>query len=84
MKNIKIQVLGSGCATCKKLCQSVDKIVKKLGLNIDVEYSADIAKIAEIGAMGSPVFAIDNKIVTSGKVPDSGEIKKAILEAINS
>ena len=78
---MKIQVLGSGCATCKNLHKAVEEVVKKLNLDIEVEYSTDIAKIVELGAMSSPVFAIDGKLITSGKVPTNEEIKQAILTA---
>lgn len=78
---MKIQVLGSGCATCKNLHKAVEEVVKKSNLNLKVEYSTDIAKIVELGAMSSPVFAIDGKLITSGKVPTSEEIEQAILTA---
>ncbi len=77
---MKIQVLGSGCATCKNLHKAVEDVVKKLNLDTKVEYSTDITKIVELGAMSSPVFAIDGAIVASGKVPSSDEIEKAICE----
>jgi len=78
---MRIQVLGSGCATCKNLYKAVKEVVKKLNLDIEVEYSTDIAKIVELGAMSSPVFAIDGKLITLGKVPSNEEIEKALLTA---
>lgn len=77
---MKIQVLGSGCATCKNLHKAVEEVVKKLNLDIEVEYSTDIAKIVELGAMSSPVLAIDGQLITSGKVPTSEEIETFIHE----
>jgi len=78
---MKIQVLGSGCATCKSLHKAVEEVLRKLNLDLEVEYSTDIANIVEIGAMSSPVFAIDGKLITSGKVPTNKEIEQAILKA---
>jgi len=80
---MKIQVLGSGCATCKSLYKGVEETVKKLNLNIEVEYSTDIAEIVKLGAMSSPVLAIDGKIITSGKVPSNDDIEKMIKKIIN-
>lgn len=77
---MKIQILGSGCPTCKNLHKSVADIVKKLKLDQEVEYSDDIAKIVELGAMGSPVFVIDDEVITSGTTPSEKEIKEAICE----
>ncbi len=75
---MKIQVLGSGCATCKNLHKAVEEVVKKLNLNLEVEYSTDISKIVELGAMSSPVFAIDSEVIVSGKVPSNEELEKII------
>jgi len=75
---MKIQVLGSGCATCKTLHKTVEELVTKLGIQSAVEYSTDIAEIAKLGAMSSPVFAIDGKIISAGKVPSLEEIENAL------
>jgi small redox-active disulfide protein 2 len=69
---MKIQVLGSGCATCKNLFELTKKAVKELGVKAEVEYSTDISKIIEMGVMQSPVIAIDGKAVMTG----SGSLEK--------
>jgi len=81
---MKIQVLGSGCPTCKTLHKNVQEVVAKLGMNTEVEYSTDIAEIVKLGAMGSPVFAIDGKVMAAGKVPSNDEIEKMIKEGCAS
>lgn len=75
---MKIQVLGSGCASCKNLHKAVVEVAKRLSPDLEVEYSTDITKIIELGAMSSPVFAIDNEVVSTGKTLPSEEIEKAI------
>ncbi len=77
---MKIQVLGSGCVSCKNLHKAVEEVVKQLNLNLEVEYSTDMVKIVELGAMNSPVFAIDGELITAGKVPTNGEIEQAIIK----
>lgn len=74
----QIQVLGSGCPTCKKLFEQTKQAVSELKLDIEVEYSNDIQKIIELGAMSSPVLAINNKIVMAGQVPGVERIKEII------
>jgi len=81
---MKIQVLGSGCATCKTLHKNVQDVVKKLGLNTEVEYSTDISEIVKLGAMSSPVFAIDGKIMAAGRVPSNKEIEEMICKDQNN
>jgi len=84
MKNISIQVLGSGCSSCKTLHKKVLDIAKIIDSSLKVEYITDITKIVELGAMSSPVFAINSEIITAGKTPDEQVIRNAILKKLNS
>ncbi len=79
---MKIQVLGSGCPTCKKLFDLTSKAVKEMELGIEVEYITDIQKIIEIGVMQSPVLVINDKPVISGFVPDIKKVKQIIRDNI--
>ena len=63
---MKIQVLGSGCTTCKNLFELTKKVVAELGIKAEVEYITDISKIIEMGVMQSPVLAVDGKPVMIG------------------
>ena len=81
---MKIQVLGSGCPTCKKLYELTKGVVEQLNLKEEVEYltgQEGIQKIIEMGVMSSPVLAINNKAVMTGFIDDVEKIKKLILEA---
>ncbi|NCN07935.1 thioredoxin family protein [Candidatus Falkowbacteria bacterium] len=79
---MKIQVLGSGCPTCKKLFELTKQAVAELKLKIEVEYITDIQKIVEMGVMSSPVLAVNGKPVLAGSLPDIEKIKKLIKEGI--
>ena len=74
----KIQVLGSGCPSCKKLFELTKKAVQELGINIEVEYVTDIQKIIEMGVMQSPVLAVNGKPVMTGSTSDIERIKQLI------
>jgi small redox-active disulfide protein 2 len=78
---MKIAVLGSGCATCKKLHESVVKVVKGEKIDAEVEYSDDVTKIVELGLMHSPVLVIDGKPVEL-KSNSEKDVKEAILNKI--
>ncbi|MFA6184763.1 MAG: thioredoxin family protein [Candidatus Shapirobacteria bacterium] len=69
---MKIQVLGSGCPTCKNLYELTKTAVSELGIDAEVEYSTDISKIIELGVMQSPVLTINNKVTMLG----SGSLEK--------
>ena len=78
---MKIQILGSGCLTCKKLYEITQKAVLEMGLKEKVEYlsgSEGMQALIEIGSMTSPVLAINGNIVMTGFTPDMKKIKKVI------
>jgi small redox-active disulfide protein 2 len=81
-KIMNIQVLGSGCPTCKKLFELTKKAVEELKLKTEVEYVTDIQKIIEMGVMSSPVLAINGKPILAGFVPDIEKIKKIIKDSL--
>jgi len=72
-----IQVLGSGCATCKKLYEATQKAAAELKIDVDVEYITDVAKMIEMGVMTSPVLAINGRPVLTGGGHNEAEIKDA-------
>ncbi len=75
-----IEVLGSGCAKCKKLHELTKAAALELGLQTDIVYSTDIEKIVTMGVMSSPVLAVNGKPVLVGSVPDISAIKKLLAE----
>jgi small redox-active disulfide protein 2 len=73
---MKIQVLGSGCPTCKNLYEITQKAVKEMGLKEEVEYltgNEGIQKIIELGSVTSPVLAVNGKIAMIGFTPNTGK-----------
>jgi len=81
---MKIQVLGSGCPTCKKLYEITQKAVVEMKSAAEVEYltgNKGVQKIIELGSMSSPVLAINGKIAMVGFTPEIEKIKKIISEA---
>jgi small redox-active disulfide protein 2 len=76
---MKIQVLGAGCATCKKLYELTKEALVQLNLDEKVEYITDVSKIIEMGVMTSPVLAVNDKPVMVGFTPDIEAIKKALV-----
>ncbi len=75
---MQIQVLGSGCPTCKKFFELTKQALGELGIKTEVEYITDIQKIVEMGVMSSPVLAINGKPVLTGFLPEVEKIKEII------
>jgi small redox-active disulfide protein 2 len=84
---MKIQVLGSGCPTCKKLHEIVLKAVSEMKLDSSVEYvtgQEGMQRMIELGAMESPVLTVDDKIVMTGFTPNIEIIKNSISSVSNN
>ena len=79
---MNIEVYGSGCSSCEMLYNRVRKVTKEVNPELEVAYITDIAKMVELGAMSSPVFAINKQIITAGQLPDEEEIKRTIEEKL--
>lgn len=82
---MKIQVLGSGCATCKNLYEITKKAVNEMKLEAEVEYvtgNEGMQKIIELGAMSSPVLAVNDHIAMTGFTPDLEIIKEKIRKIL--
>jgi small redox-active disulfide protein 2 len=80
---MQIQVLGAGCASCKKLHEMATDIVRELKLDTKVDYITDVSKIVELGIMQSPVLTVNGKPVMIGFIPNKEKIKDAIVNALS-
>ena len=83
MKNQKIQVLGSGCPTCKQFLETVKKIASELNIDAEVEYINDVTKMIEMGAMSGPVLAVDGKPILTGGGHSDDEIKAELSKVLS-
>ena len=75
---MKIEILGTGCAKCKKLFENAQEAVNKLGTSADVVKVEDIQLIMNAGVMFTPALAVDGEVKSAGKVLSVDEIKKII------
>lgn len=66
MKEIK--VLGTGCAGCKALYATVEKVVADLGINANLVKEEDIVKIMAYNVMTLPALVVDEVVVAKGKL----------------
>lgn len=80
----KVQVLGSGCPSCKKLFDITSQAVQELGIDAEVEYVTDIQKIIEMGVMQTPVLAINEVPLMTGTVSDLERVKRLISDNLSN
>jgi small redox-active disulfide protein 2 len=75
---MKLQILGTGCAKCKKLTEVSDQAAKELGLDYEIVKVTDLAEILDFGIMSTPGLAVDGKVLTAGQVPTVEKVKKLL------
>ena len=84
MAEIKIKVLGPGCAACEKLLETATLAAKELGGEADIEYIKEIAEIAKY-VMLTPGLVINEKVVHQGKpLPGVAKVVSLIRKAAGS
>lgn len=71
---VRIEVLGSGCANCKKLEANAREAVAMAGVEAEIVKVTDYGEIASRGVLTTPGLAIDGRVVSSGRVPAAGDI----------
>ncbi|MDD3994969.1 MAG: thioredoxin family protein [Dehalococcoidales bacterium] len=79
---MEIKILGSGCAKCHQLEQLVKEVVKELEIDAEIYYVKNITGIMEYPILTTPGLVIDEKVVSSGKVPTKAEITGYITTAL--
>ena len=75
---MKVEILGQGCAKCKKMYENVLEAKEALDLEADVIKVEDLKEIVKYGVMMTPALVINDEIKAVGKVPTVEEIKKLI------
>ena len=73
---MKIKILGSGCAKCKKTKEIAEQAVAELGINAEILKVEDINAILNYGVMVTPAVVIDGDVKIAGKVPTVEKVKE--------
>ena len=76
-----IQVLGTGCAKCRTLYETVTRAVQESGVEAQVEKVEDIQQIMAFEILMMPGLVINGQVKAAGRVPGVEELKKLIAEA---
>jgi small redox-active disulfide protein 2 len=79
--NMKIKVLGTGCAKCKELYAEAEKAIAFSGVKADLEKVEKIEEIIKYRVLAMPGLVIDEEVKASGRIPQSGEIVLWIAKA---
>lgn len=75
---MEIKVLGTGCAGCKALYNTVQEAVAQLGIDANVIKEEDLMKIMEYNVMSLPALVVDGKVVSKGKKLSVEQVKELL------
>lgn len=72
---MRIKILGSGCANCKRLEANTQQALQQLGVTAEVMKVTDFKEISLYNIMRTPGLVVNERVVVSGRVPNVEEIK---------
>jgi len=73
-----IQILGTGCAKCRKLAEYAEAAAQQLHLEYELKKITDLNEIMQFGVMMTPALVVDGQVKAVGKVPEVAELKKLL------
>lgn len=73
---LKIKILGSGCANCKKLEAVARDAATTSGVEADFEKVTDMKAIMAYDILSTPALVINDKVVASGRIPTKAEVQQ--------
>jgi small redox-active disulfide protein 2 len=79
---LSIKVLGSGCANCKKLEALAHQVVDQLGIEAEIIKVTEYPDIMAYNIMSTPGLVINEKVVSSGRIPSVAEITTFVTNAL--
>jgi small redox-active disulfide protein 2 len=79
---LTIKILGSGCANCKRLEAIAREAVEKLSIEAEIAKVTDYPGILAYNILSTPGLVINEKVVSSGRVPSPAEVTTFITTAL--
>lgn len=72
----QIKVLGMGCSKCAKTVESIERIAKELGVDVQLEKIEDPQQIIAYGVMSTPAVVLNDVLVHAGSIPHRDAIEQ--------
>jgi small redox-active disulfide protein 2 len=81
---LTIKVLGSGCANCKRVEQIAKQVVKDMALEAEIIKVTEYPDIMKYNIMSTPGLVVNEKVVSSGRIPTSAEVTTWLMSALET
>jgi small redox-active disulfide protein 2 len=81
---LTIKVLGSGCTNCKKLEAVTRQAVSNLGIEAEIIKVTEYPDIMKYNVMSTPGLVINEKVVSTGRVPGEAEVTTLLTTALET
>ncbi len=79
---LTVKVLGSGCANCKRLEAAVRQALSQLAIEAEVIKVTEYPHIMAYKILSTPGLVINERVVSSGRVPSEAEVITFITTAL--
>jgi small redox-active disulfide protein 2 len=76
---LTVKILGSGCANCKKLEAVAREAASAARLDAEFVKVTDVKQIIAYDLMSTPGLVINEKLVSSGRIPTVAEVQAWLL-----
>ena len=73
---LTVKILGSGCANCKKLEAVARAAAARAQVEAEFVKVTDMNDILSFNVMSTPALVINDKVVSSGRIPSLADIQK--------
>lgn len=78
---LEIKILGSGCVNCNLLEELVNKSVRNLSLEAEIQKVTDPLSIIDYGVLSTPGLVVNDQLLVSGRVPSLEEVNQFLSQA---
>lgn len=73
---LTVKILGPGCANCRKLEAVAREAAASAGVQAEFVKVSDMKSIMAYDVLSTPGLVIDEKLVSSGRIPTKDEIRQ--------
>ena len=77
-----IKILGIGCANCKRVESIARQAVEEMGVEATITEVTDMAKVVSYDIVTTPGLVINEKVVSSGRIPSKAEVTTWVTNAL--